>query len=60
MTSSKRLKITVIGAGSVSFAPASIRDILLNDRINSVELDIQQRGAGHLPDGHFRERIKEQ
>lgn len=40
MNASKRLKITVIGAGSVSFAPGTIRDILLSDRLNSAELDI--------------------
>jgi alpha-galactosidase len=35
-----KLKITLIGAGSVSFAPATIRDILLNDRITSLPLEI--------------------
>jgi len=34
------LKITLIGAGSVSFAPATIRDILLNQAITSVPLEI--------------------
>jgi alpha-galactosidase len=35
-----KLKIALIGAGSVSFAPPTIRDILLNERINSVPLEI--------------------
>jgi alpha-galactosidase len=40
MTTAKSLKIVLIGAGSVSFAPAMIRDILLNDRINGVDLNL--------------------
>lgn len=36
----KKLKITLIGAGSVSFAPPTIRDILLNERINGADLDL--------------------
>jgi alpha-galactosidase len=34
------LKLTLIGAGSVSFAPPTIRDILLNQRLNSTALEI--------------------
>ena len=34
------LKITIIGAGSVSFTPPTLRDIFLNERINSVPLEI--------------------
>jgi alpha-galactosidase len=34
------LKIALIGAGSVSFAPPTIRDILLNENINTVPLEI--------------------
>jgi alpha-galactosidase len=34
------LKITLIGAGSVSFAPATIRDILLNKNLTSLALEI--------------------
>lgn len=34
------LKIVLIGAGSVSFAPPTIRDLLLNERLNSVPLEI--------------------
>jgi alpha-galactosidase len=34
------LKITIIGAGSVSFAPPTIRDILLNELICSVPVQI--------------------
>jgi len=36
----RTLKITLIGSGSVSFAPPTIRDILLNERINSVDVDL--------------------
>jgi alpha-galactosidase len=36
----KSLKITLIGAGSMSFAPLTIRDILLNPNLNSVPLEI--------------------
>jgi alpha-galactosidase/6-phospho-beta-glucosidase family protein len=34
------LKLTLIGAGSVSFAPPTIRDNLLNQRLNSTALEI--------------------
>lgn len=34
------LKIVLIGAGSVSFAPPTIRDLLLNERLNSLPLEI--------------------
>lgn len=40
MKTAAKLKIALIGAGSVSFAPPTIRDILLNERINSVPLEI--------------------
>lgn len=40
MKNPSHLKITLIGAGSVSFAPATIRDILLNKAITSVPLEI--------------------
>jgi alpha-galactosidase len=40
MTSAPSLKIVLIGAGSLSFAPAMIRDILLNDRINGADLNL--------------------
>ncbi|WP_246042148.1 alpha-galactosidase [Cohnella pontilimi] len=40
MSNPKSLKIVLIGAGSVSFAPTMIRDIFLNDRINSVQLNL--------------------
>ena len=36
----KKLKFTLIGAGSASFAPSTISDILLNDRINTVPVSI--------------------
>ena len=36
----KKIKFTIIGAGSVSFCPATLADILLNERINSVPLTI--------------------
>lgn len=35
-----KLKITIIGAGSVCFCPATLSDILLNERINSVPLSV--------------------
>lgn len=35
-----KTKIVLIGAGSVSFAPATIRDILLNEAINETALEI--------------------
>jgi alpha-galactosidase len=40
MTATPSLKIVLIGAGSLSFAPAMIRDILLNERINGANLDL--------------------
>ena len=40
MNKPEQLKITLIGAGSVSFAPPTLRDILLNERLNSVPLEI--------------------
>lgn len=40
MRQPKHLKITIIGAGSVSFSPPTIRDILLNERICSVPLEL--------------------
>ena len=36
----KKIKFTIIGAGSVSFCPATLADILLNERLNSVPLAI--------------------
>ena len=40
MRTPKKLKFTIIGAGSVCFCPATISDILLNERICSVPLKI--------------------
>lgn len=40
MKQTTKLKITLIGAGSMSFAPVTIKDILLNERINEVPLEI--------------------
>ncbi|WP_274650989.1 alpha-galactosidase [Paenibacillus humicola] len=50
MTSSKRLKITLIGAGSLSFAPLTIRDILLSGPIAEAgpELCLMDISAGAL------------
>jgi len=36
----KQIKFTIIGAGSVSFCPATLADILLNERINTLPLTI--------------------
>ena len=35
-----KIKFAIIGAGSVSFCPATLSDILLNERVNSVPLSI--------------------
>lgn len=35
-----KLKIAIIGAGSGTFCPITIQDILLNDRINGVPLEV--------------------
>ena len=35
-----KLKITIVGAGSCSFCPATIKDIALNDKINSLPLEV--------------------
>ncbi len=40
MTKSLSLKITLIGAGSVSFAPAIIRDVFLSERICGSQLSL--------------------
>ncbi len=37
---SRTIKFAIIGAGSVSFCPATLGDILLNESIQSVELEI--------------------
>ncbi|HBI72427.1 MAG TPA: alpha-galactosidase [Lachnospiraceae bacterium] len=36
----KKLKITMIGAGSTSFCPATLSDILLSDLLNSLPLEV--------------------
>ena len=35
-----KIKFTIIGAGSVSFCPATLADILLNERLNAIPLHI--------------------
>jgi alpha-galactosidase len=40
MKKPEHLKITIIGAGSMSFSPPTLRDILLNENLNSVPLEI--------------------
>lgn len=40
MESYTTLKITIIGAGSCSFCPPTIKDIILNDKFNSLPLEI--------------------
>ena len=37
---SKKLKITIIGAGSVSFCPTTVSDILRNESIQNADLEI--------------------
>lgn len=36
----RRLKIAMIGAGSISFCPATIADILLSERLKELEMEI--------------------
>jgi len=40
MTQKRHLKITLIGAGSVSFGPATITDILLSEKLGTLDLEI--------------------
>lgn len=40
MTQERHLKITLIGAGSVSFGPATITDILLSEKLGALDLEI--------------------
>lgn len=40
MKSYKKLKITIIGAGSVSFCPSTVSDIFKSEAINSLPLEI--------------------
>lgn len=40
MKNYKKLKITIIGAGSCSFCPVTLSDILLSDRLNSLPLEV--------------------
>jgi len=40
MRTPEKLKLVMVGAGSVSFCPATLSDILLNDRICSIPLTI--------------------
>lgn len=40
MNHSHKLKIAIIGAGSGTFCPLTIKDILLNERVNSIPLEI--------------------
>ena len=35
-----QLKIVLVGAGSREFGPATIRDILLSDKLNEQDLEI--------------------
>lgn len=35
-----KIKITIIGAGSASFAPPTIRDVLLNSRLCGIDLEL--------------------
>ena len=40
MKETKKLKIAIIGAGSVSFCPTTVADILRNESIKDIELEI--------------------
>lgn len=40
MKTYQKLKITIIGAGSCSFCPVTLSDILLSDRLNSLPLEV--------------------
>jgi alpha-galactosidase len=40
MKKPEKIKIAIIGAGSISFCPCTLNDILLSDLINSVPLEI--------------------
>ena len=40
MSNPNKLKITIVGAGSISFCPCILGDILLSDRLNEVPLEI--------------------
>lgn len=40
MKNNKKVKITLIGAGSISFGPLTITDIVLSEKLNSVQLEL--------------------
>jgi alpha-galactosidase len=40
MSKYKSLKITIIGAGSISFCPATVSDIMLSDCLNTLDLEV--------------------
>jgi alpha-galactosidase len=40
MKNYNKLKLTIIGAGSCSFCPVTLSDILLSDRLNSLPLEV--------------------
>ena len=46
------IKIALIGAGSMSFGPGTIRDVLLSDALTAagIELALMDIVPGHLPD----------
>ena len=62
MRTPKELKFTIIGAGSVCFCPATLSDILLNERICSVQLKITlmdiAEDALKVSEGFAREAIR--
>ena len=62
MRTPKELKFTIIGAGSVCFCPATLSDILLNERICSVPLKITlmdiAEDALKVSEGFAREAIR--
>jgi len=62
MRTPEKLKFVIVGAGSVCFCPATLSDILLSDRINSVPLticlmDIAEE-ALKVSEGFAREAIR--
>lgn len=40
MSRYKSLKITIVGAGSISFCPATVADIMLSDSLNTLDIEI--------------------
>ena len=58
----KKIKFTIIGAGSVSFCPATLADILLNGRVNTLPVSIAlmdiNENALSMAENYAREAAK--